>query len=194
MKLTKKQTPLLQVGKEYTFTVNPENQHHGKKKACVTEKDKDRDVLINNQWKKLLQEFSINSIEFILQMEASEPVRGNRDPDKAVSRLHYHGKIFFTTRDSLRWFLMYGTAILSKICSYEIDELNDPELWEEYCNKQSFLEWPRLRTFKYSGVPSPAPVQRELPSTKGRKQKKVPKEHCEDLSNELSRLRRNEAR
>lgn len=146
-------TVLLQVSEEYSFTINPDKQSESVPPQSLA--DRQRCDVINDRWKNMLKQFSLNGIDFRLQMEASEPYRGNRDPTKSGSRLHYHGLIFFNTVHSLKWFHMYGSTLLSKTCSFEIDTIDDPDYWESYCNKQSFLEWPHIATFKYSNrVPS----------------------------------------
>jgi len=84
-------------------------------------------------------------------------LRGNRRPEKAIPRLHYHGVIYFTNIDSIRWFLMYGAVDLSRVCSYNIEPIKDRDQWVQYCTKQEFLKWPVVHSYHYDTI-SKVPV------------------------------------
>lgn len=138
---------LLHIDTEYAITVNPADKYQYFGKEDVHEAP--RCDLVNKYFRNLMQDFSINQVEYKLLMECSEPLRGNRRPDKAVPRLHYHGRIYFSSMESIRWFLMYGAGQLAAVCSYSIEPLKDPDGWDAYCNKQAFLKWPKIVSFKY---------------------------------------------
>lgn len=130
----------------YAFTVNPEDKLG--QQWCPVKKSKGDHDRLERFTAKLTKDlndilFGIG-IDYMLVIEASEPIRGNHAPGKQKSRLHGHGLIRFNTIDSIRDFLLYVTPQLDQIASYKIDYLNDPDVWHRYCHKQQFLHFPMI--------------------------------------------------
>lgn len=127
---------------------------------------------------KVLQQFSIANIEYYQVIELSEPV-GSKS-NKQESRLHTHGYIIFPNDDSLKWFLLYGSTILAKICRYEIDTIADFEYYWEYCHKQQFLGLPILHNLEFVSIaghvicPEPRDYLRDTWLRRPKEKEKVP--------------------
>lgn len=135
----------LALTQKYTFNVSPSDSYQHYIKPTTSKGEEDRLSKFTKYWKRFFQEFTLNEIHFYLQTELSEPI-GETDTNQS-SRLHYHGYITFPTVHSLKWFLLYGTVLLSKVCRYTIGPINDPEVWYNYVTKQSFLELPIIEQF-----------------------------------------------
>lgn len=138
----------LQLETVYTFNVSPSDKYQYEKAPQSTTEQKgehNRLQSFTKYWTKFFQEFTISEIQFHLQTELSEPVFDGSG--RQVSRLHYHGYIKFPNVSSLRWFLLYGTVLLDKVCRYTIGSIEDPLVWYNYISKQSFLKLPMLTQF-----------------------------------------------
>lgn len=67
----------------------------------------------------------------------------------AYGRWHFHGCILI--KDVLK-FYVYDLPKLRKYGALEIDEINDPEKWEEYCDKEQHLVGPFLKELNAVGT------------------------------------------
>lgn len=75
-----------------------------------------------NHLKKLAIHDRINVCVFDLHLELSP-----------AGRLHYHGYLRMLNKKT---FYLYTLHKLAKQYQYEIDVINDPQVWDDYVNKQ----------------------------------------------------------
>lgn len=136
----------LELDTVYTFNVSPSDSYQYTRAPTKSAGDTDRLKTFNKYFVRFFQQFTLQEIEFYLQTELSEPVTDKHTVQ--VSRLHFHGYIRFPTVNSLKWFLLYGTSLLEKVCRYEIDTIADPDKWNDYVHKQSFLGLPKITQFE----------------------------------------------
>lgn len=54
-------------------------------------------------------------------------------------RLHYHGIISFRSKEEILDFFIYSVHLLQKHFMYEIDTIEDRQVWDEYCTKQEHI-------------------------------------------------------
>lgn len=127
-----------------TFNVNPDDRHQYYDAPKQSVKDADRLDRFMRFWRTFFDRITEYDIEVYLQVEASEPYKGSSAIQR--SRLHFHGYIRFPDIDSLKWFHLYGCALINQCAVYEIDTIEDPRYWYEYVHKQKFLMWPRIAT------------------------------------------------
>lgn len=134
----------LNIGNVYTFNVNPEDkyQYFTAPKRHVTENGRLEQFEI--YWRSMFDSITEHNIGLYLQTELSEPITGQSKNQS--SRLHFHGYIEFEDIHSLKWFLLYGTVLLSRVSTYEIDTIADPDHWYGYVHKQKFLGLPDIST------------------------------------------------
>lgn len=133
----------LNVGTLYSFTISPSDTYQYFKAPERSVQEVGREKKFDRFWRNLLNSITENNIDIYLQTELSEPVKDNT---LQSSRLHFHGYIRFPTADTLKWFLLYGTILLDRVCSYYIDTISDYGYWNEYVHKQKFLLLPRIAT------------------------------------------------
>lgn len=138
-------------GQDYSFTMNPLIQYFD---------DPIRRLKVFIETKKFLSKFTC--IQGVLYNEVSRN-----------GRLHFHGTI--NIKSSYEFFV-YCVPQLQAYCTYEIDELNHPEIWYKYCIKQSCI-WgtvPRL-LFEYTPtiVHPPVPAWFTQGETEGNKVSEV---------------------
>lgn len=138
-------TTKLQLGTVYTFNVSPDNDRQYECRPKGSLADRDRLESFVKYWTRFFQEFTISEVEFYLQIELSEPVLESHTTQR--SRLHFHGYISFPNASSLKWFLLYGTILLSEVSRYTIGTIGDPDTWYQYVTKQSFLGLPVIEQF-----------------------------------------------
>lgn len=106
----------IEIGKLYAITLNPEKQDFP---AGVM-----RYNGITAELEKILRPW-LGCIEYYLEMEVSK-----------MGRIHYHGVIRFKKESDLySWYADAIPRIAAKY-TFEIDELNDYNVWIDYINKQ----------------------------------------------------------
>lgn len=88
-------------------------------------------------WHKKLEKLSLHNIYINATIEISEPL--NCKKDSIGPRLHLHGTIEFTTRQAIQKFLLYEYHNLLKLNIIDIDTIEDPLKWHQYCTKQHIL-------------------------------------------------------
>ncbi len=132
----------------YAFNVSPDDHHQYVTKPPKTTSDKvdsvDRLKTFNRYWSNFFTEFKLNDIEIFLRTELSEPV--HEKSANQESRLHFHGYILFKDVSALKWFLLYGTVLLSRVSRYTIVKISDADVWRVYVRKQSFLKLPKIES------------------------------------------------
>lgn len=78
-------------------------------------------------------------------------------------RIHFHGKLKI---DCIVRFLLYDIKKIEKIGIYEIDEINDHDIWYKYCNKDKkvMLRYCKSIKTKYiiTNIPKPPPPKQDL--------------------------------
>ena len=82
------------------------------------------------------------SYNYELYIEFSEP---SHDLSNGKSpRLHFHGVIWFDKIEQIGSFLATGLYHLTKLGYVDITKCNDPDAWQNYCNKQHVIKHNRL--------------------------------------------------
>lgn len=137
---------LLRPGIVYAFNVAPcDSYQYCEKPPKTTEErcgDENRLSKFRKHWDRFFTEFKLNDISVHLFCELSEPVY--EKSANQSSRLHYHGYIYFEDVPALKWFLLYGTVLLSRSCRYTVGAISDSNKWYSYITKQSFLGLPSI--------------------------------------------------
>lgn len=110
----------LKIGKKYSFTLNPLLQYFDCEKRV-----------------QLVQEFVF---DLLLHLDKSFNCKLVMEISKG-GRIHYHGCIEF--KDIIKFFIHNVNRLQSNF-TYEIDEINGPEKWQEYVVKQKDM-WPDKR-------------------------------------------------
>ena len=130
-----KYTTKLHPDTAYSFSYNPSNnyQYFQPPNAMVSQEIRLTEYKKYHQ--KALQFLQDNEIEYFMNLECSEPIKG----ENLSPRLHGHGFIYFNNTKAVRWFLLYGIQYLTKIASIEIDTIENVTAWVTYCNKQNWL-------------------------------------------------------
>lgn len=133
----------VEVDKDYSFSYNPSFQP----------KEGGRPLLWANYYNHAKSLFySLNYCEIKVNSEFG-----------AYGRWHFHGCIVF--KDVLK-FYVYDLPKLKKNGALEIDEINDPDYWEEYCDKEQHLVGAFLKELNASGViDTSMPLPKRKPET-----------------------------
>lgn len=99
----------------YAITINPQKQYYNKGYLRYSD--------VMQEITKLLNQY-IGEIEYFMYMEVSK-----------LGRLHFHGYIKYKKDLDL----VYMTLIPDLVdkYSFEIDYINDPDIWAEYISKQT---------------------------------------------------------
>lgn len=100
----------------------------------------------HTQFKKYIHELSLETfrdskIDYQLHYELSTPI-GNFTPDYKGPRYHVHGIIRIRNKKGLFNWLNYVLPSLLKGNKIEVDTINEPQVWYEYCTKDQ--EWQPL--------------------------------------------------
>lgn len=114
----------------YCMTINPDNEHqyvgiYGKK---------DRLQLFRNFMNEQLVGWKQFGIEYRFSIELSDVWdigQGTIGP-----RLHLHGIIHLCSKKAVKHFLMYELYKLSRFSNTNIDTIEHPTIWTDYCDKQ----------------------------------------------------------
>lgn len=115
----------------YAVTINPSDKHQyfGKN---------DRLKLFRNFLHEQLLQLSQWKIGYALCLELSEP-KSNSQCSKNGPRLHVHGIIRFTSTLSIKNFLLMGVYNITRYANYDIDTIDDMQIWYDYCHKQQHI-------------------------------------------------------
>lgn len=115
----------------YAITINPSDKHQyfGKK---------DRIQLFRNFLHEQLLSLSQWRIGYSLCLELSEP-KSNSTASKNGPRLHVHGIIRFTSTLSIKNFLLMGMYNMTRYSNYDIDTIDNMQIWYDYCHKQQHI-------------------------------------------------------
>lgn len=118
----KKITPcMFTINRLYSITVNPEAQYE--------QDDKRIDKVIRKVKKKL----DTLSLQYSLYAEISSPCSPVKNK---FPRIHFHGTIYWENYVQLKRWYTNDYFRLHDLGYFEIDQLNDPDKWKEYCNKE----------------------------------------------------------
>lgn len=104
---------LLEKDKGYAFTINPEEQYYG---------DINRFQKVINLLKRLLKP---PSFDYKIYIELSP-----------TGRIHGHGWLWI--KDPIE-FVMHDIYEITKRATIYIDTIDDHDVWQEYCTKQSHI-------------------------------------------------------
>lgn len=74
-------------------------------------------------------------IKYWFAIELSEP----RSKSMTGPRLHLHGKLRFSSRKSVKKFLLDLYYLLTRIGMVDIDTIDDEAIWDTYCKKQQYI-------------------------------------------------------
>lgn len=111
----------LEYNKDYSFTINPADSYQYFDIEVVSERIKS---FHNYFKKKLLETLGTHAVQYNMVMEMS-----------SRARLHYHGTIRFSNIIQA----INTIRKLEKYCTYEIDVIKDPDVWNAYMTKQGKL-------------------------------------------------------
>lgn len=106
----------MKVNLGYAFTYNPEVQPLSPKFTLDL-------ITWHNGMDNIFKDLKHCTVKLILEISSG-------------TRWHYHGWI--TIKDIMKFFI-YDLPVLRENGSYEIDHLNDTEVWRKYCLKQEDL-------------------------------------------------------
>lgn len=128
--MSTKNVPFYQKNKWYSITINPNDkyQFHGTDDRIKRFRD--------FMYEQFLQ-LDAYKINYRFNMELSEP--RSMPPGHSGPRLHVHGKIQFTSNYSINRFLTLFLYKVSRFASIDIDTIEHPEIWDDYCKKQQHL-------------------------------------------------------
>lgn len=115
----------------YAITINPDDKHQyfGKK---------DRLKLFRDFLHAQLLQLSEWHIDYSLCLELSEP-KNNSKFSKNGPRLHVHGIIRFKATLSIKNFLLMGIYNITRYSNYDLDTIEDMQIWYNYCHKQQHI-------------------------------------------------------
>lgn len=107
----------IQLKQWYTLTISPDDEHQ------YFNCEPDRIIKFTN-W---LQHYFIHL--FVAEVKVNIEISRN-------GRLHAHGTIRWNHSDQLLQFYLFNNHNMQSKAILEIDTIDDPETWDEYCNKQ----------------------------------------------------------
>lgn len=121
---------MLQIGIEYSLTINPDNAHQ-----YLLKKDDRMEMVHNYLFNYHLYKLK-DHCNFALYPEFSNP---NADTKGSVTRMHYHGKIKFNNIEGI--FMWYNSIYngLKKISFIEIDTIDNHQTWKNYYSKNKVV-------------------------------------------------------
>lgn len=110
----------------YSFSINPIDEYQYWRSLAVDR----REEMFRNYWKNFFLHQN-NSYHTRLFPELSP-----------LGRLHFHGLISFETKEHIKRFYMNDIYTLKLKCTFEIDEIEDLEIWMQYITKQQdHFDW-----------------------------------------------------
>lgn len=124
----------------YSFTVTPNDKHQHFEEGI------NRMHKIHQSYKKIFQILD-HSADYLLQPEFSTP-----DPYKCIGhpntgpRFHFHGLIRFR---NVGQYYVNGFHDLLKYTTWEIDTIDNKELWTDYIRKDCEVMKPLIKQYGY---------------------------------------------
>lgn len=112
---------LVEINKEYTFTLNPSDKYQY------------WDNTMDDRIKK-----SVDHCNKILRTYGSMKVKLHMDFSR-TGRIHWHGTIRFPSTESIKIFYLKYFHELQEEHQIEMDTIEDIEKWNEYCTKLKHL-------------------------------------------------------
>lgn len=118
----KKITPsMFRPNTPYTITINPQEQY---------EKYNDR---IDRVIKLVKRKLDIITFQYVLFVECSSPLSATKC---RFPRIHFHGVIHFENVNQIKRWYNEDYFKLDDLGYFEIDTLQDPEIWYKYITKE----------------------------------------------------------
>ena len=114
----------------YALTINPDNSHQ-----YLDDKDNRIEKVCTYIQNYHLIKLKDNA-DWILYTEISSPSEDNK---KGVTRIHFHGKIRFTTPQGLLSWYMYIHNGLKTVSMVKMDVISEDEKWEQYSTKNKLI-------------------------------------------------------
>lgn len=147
---------LLRPGTLYAWTIAPNDkcQCLGVERPKMGNTRRTRLDSVYRSFSKVLTEMEISNIEYILNVEISEPFSGSSNGQ--IPRIHYHGYLYFPDCDSILEFLQYDAVTLSTKCLQTIKQIFIEDdgtcKWDAYMEKQQFLNIPPIKSNYHGSI------------------------------------------